>query len=80
MLRVCLWLKGVLRCFCKDPVRLGNSVKWKGFLIVCGLGFLDISKLMEYKPPQEDYNLWTRHRAAQRTLLYPKLELSYTGS
>lgn len=49
---------------------MGSTFSLNRVLIRCTLGFLDISKLMEYKPPQEDYNLWTRPRAAQRKLLY----------
>src|SRR5437773_1554534 len=34
------------------------------------VGFLDISKLMEYRPPLKEYGLWTRPRAAQRRFTY----------
>jgi hypothetical protein len=62
------WIRGALKFFSKEQVR----EKWRSELThlynVYHIGFLDISKLMEYREPQEDLGLWTRPRAAQRRL------------
>ncbi|KAN0074071.1 hypothetical protein V8E54_008008 [Elaphomyces granulatus] len=37
-------------------------------MLLQGAGFLDISKLLTYRPPEEKINLWARPQAAQLTL------------